>query len=184
MEVGNGSGSESSSGSVSFTGSSVTLTPLRFFRSPVSAILEYSGILRVRPEGAEGVALMGDGGESQNAEAGSGEVSIRIIGGGEQERDGVEAAEEDDEEAVMDGVEERGVGGGAGVVSDDSGDGGGGNGSGGRGSSYQRYDIQRIARWIEQVLPFSLLLLVVFIRQHLQGILKIKLVLFIILYNT
>ncbi|BBG98158.1 RING/U-box superfamily protein [Prunus dulcis] len=32
-----------------------------------------------------------------------------------------------------------------------------------------RYDIQQIARWIEQVLPFSLLLLVVFIRQHLQG---------------
>lgn len=37
-------------------------------------------------------------------------------------------------------------------------------------SSYQRYDIQQAARWIEQVLPFSLLLLVVFIRQHLQGI--------------
>ncbi|XP_051130428.1 uncharacterized protein LOC127250962 isoform X2 [Andrographis paniculata] len=36
-------------------------------------------------------------------------------------------------------------------------------------SSYQRYDIQQAARWIEQVLPFSLLLLVVFIRQHLQG---------------
>ncbi|KAK9124804.1 hypothetical protein Sjap_014406 [Stephania japonica] len=38
-----------------------------------------------------------------------------------------------------------------------------------RDSSYQRYDIQQVARWIEQVLPFSLLLLVVFIRQHLQG---------------
>ncbi|RWW27234.1 hypothetical protein BHE74_00016344 [Ensete ventricosum] len=40
----------------------------------------------------------------------------------------------------------------------------------GRDSTYQRYDIQQVARWIEQVLPFSLLLLVVFIRQHLQGI--------------
>lgn len=38
-----------------------------------------------------------------------------------------------------------------------------------RDSAYQRYDIQQVARWIEQVLPFSLLLLVVFIRQHLQG---------------
>ncbi|XP_074555932.1 uncharacterized protein LOC141811779 isoform X2 [Curcuma longa] len=38
-----------------------------------------------------------------------------------------------------------------------------------RDSVYQRYDIQQIARWIEQILPFSLLLLVVFIRQHLQG---------------
>lgn len=36
-------------------------------------------------------------------------------------------------------------------------------------SSYQRYDIQQVARWVEQILPFSLLLLVVFIRQHLQG---------------
>ncbi|KAG0488734.1 hypothetical protein HPP92_007545 [Vanilla planifolia] len=39
----------------------------------------------------------------------------------------------------------------------------------GRDSTYQRYDIQQAARWIEQILPFSLLLLVVFIRQHLQG---------------
>nr|CAD1839931.1 unnamed protein product [Ananas comosus var. bracteatus] len=38
-----------------------------------------------------------------------------------------------------------------------------------RDPSYQRYDIQQVARWIEQILPFSLLLLVVFIRQHLQG---------------
>lgn len=36
-------------------------------------------------------------------------------------------------------------------------------------SSHQRYDIQQVAKWIEQILPFSLLLLVVFIRQHLQG---------------
>ncbi|KAL6131945.1 hypothetical protein ACLB2K_070317 [Fragaria x ananassa] len=35
-------------------------------------------------------------------------------------------------------------------------------------SAYQRYDIQQVAKWIEQVLPFWLLLLVVFIRQHLQ----------------
>lgn len=46
------------------------------------------------------------------------------------------------------------------------------NASGGnnnRDALYQRYDIQQVARWIEQILPFSLLLLVVFIRQHLQG---------------
>ncbi|XP_075499861.1 uncharacterized protein LOC142538425 [Primulina tabacum] len=36
-------------------------------------------------------------------------------------------------------------------------------------SAYQRYDIQQVARWVEQILPFSLLLLVVFIRQHFQG---------------
>ncbi|WOG96131.1 hypothetical protein DCAR_0415462 [Daucus carota subsp. sativus] len=38
-------------------------------------------------------------------------------------------------------------------------------------SSYQRYDIHQAARWIEQALPFSMLLLLVFIRQHLQGFL-------------
>lgn len=36
-------------------------------------------------------------------------------------------------------------------------------------SSYLRFDIQQLARCVEQILPFSLLLLVVFIRQHLQG---------------
>ncbi|GJV83924.1 RING finger and transmembrane domain-containing protein 2 [Tanacetum coccineum] len=38
-----------------------------------------------------------------------------------------------------------------------------------RDSPYQRYDIQQAARWAEQILPFSMLLFVVFIRQHLQG---------------
>lgn len=33
----------------------------------------------------------------------------------------------------------------------------------------QRYDLQQAARLIEQIIPFSLLLLLVFIRQHLQG---------------
>ncbi|XP_019200478.1 PREDICTED: RING finger and transmembrane domain-containing protein 2-like [Ipomoea nil] len=166
MEVANGSGSESSSSAVPFPSSSATLTPLRFLRSPVSSILEYSGFLRVRPESPESVGLMADG-AAEPGSSGSGEVSIRIIGAGEQDRVGVEAEEEDEEAAMDGGVEDRGVGGAA-VVSDDSG-GDGGGGGGGRGSSYQRYDIQRIARWIEQVLPFSLLLLVVFIRQHLQG---------------
>ncbi|CAH1433081.1 unnamed protein product [Lactuca virosa] len=36
-------------------------------------------------------------------------------------------------------------------------------------SNNNRYDIQNVAQWIEQILPFSLLLLVVLIRQHLQG---------------
>ncbi|GAV84028.1 hypothetical protein CFOL_v3_27473, partial [Cephalotus follicularis] len=45
----------------------------------------------------------------------------------------------------------------------------------GRDSPYQRYDIQVAARWIEQVLPFSLLLLVVFIHQHLQGVFFVSL---------
>lgn len=39
-----------------------------------------------------------------------------------------------------------------------------------RDSAHQRYELQQVGRWIEQILPFSLLLLIVFIRQHLQGI--------------
>ncbi|KAL4582634.1 hypothetical protein LXL04_007191 [Taraxacum kok-saghyz] len=65
----------------------------------------------------------------------------------------------------------RGDGGGEREVSD-SGDGSGGNGGNNNNvdSAYQqRYDLQQVSRWIEQILPFSLLLLIVFIRQHLQG---------------
>ncbi|XP_044341525.1 uncharacterized protein [Triticum aestivum] len=41
---------------------------------------------------------------------------------------------------------------------------------GGRGdSTYQGYDVQCLVRWVDHVLPFSLLLLDVFILQHLQG---------------
>ncbi|KAF7042664.1 hypothetical protein CFC21_052199 [Triticum aestivum] len=40
---------------------------------------------------------------------------------------------------------------------------------GGRGDSpYQGYEVQRLARLVDHALPFSLLLLGVFIRQHLQ----------------
>uniref|UniRef100_A0A0D6R5Y2 RING-type domain-containing protein n=1 Tax=Araucaria cunninghamii TaxID=56994 RepID=A0A0D6R5Y2_ARACU len=44
-----------------------------------------------------------------------------------------------------------------------------GNGDNSIGSGSHRYDIQQLARWTEQVLPFSLLLLVIFVRQHFQG---------------
>uniref|UniRef100_A0A7N0V064 RING-type domain-containing protein n=1 Tax=Kalanchoe fedtschenkoi TaxID=63787 RepID=A0A7N0V064_KALFE len=42
-------------------------------------------------------------------------------------------------------------------------------GASNRDASYHRHYIQQATRWIEQVLPFSLLLLLIFIRQHLQG---------------
>lgn len=158
------------------------LPSLRFLQSPISSLIEYSGILRVRPEyrypetlslipqrnsgssnaqnpaSVDGEAVgSGDSASSSN----SGEVSIRIIG--EQDR-------------VVSNVD-NGVGLGAGesTVGEDDVDGNGAVNGGGddnsnrEGSSYQRYDIQQAARWIEQILPFSLLLLVVFIRQHLQG---------------
>ncbi len=36
-------------------------------------------------------------------------------------------------------------------------------------ASSQQYDFQLMATWIEHALPFTILLLMVFIRQHLQG---------------
>ncbi|XP_049358442.1 uncharacterized protein LOC125823069 [Solanum verrucosum] len=148
----------------------VQFTPLWFFQSPVSTLLEYSGLFMVRPDNPETDPLVADDTVTNDAESSSnvdggnsssGEVSIRIIGAGENQgiRDEYEV---DGEEGGS--VEERGSGVDASstVPDDDA-----GNAS--RDSSYQRFDIQQVARWIEQILPFSLLLLFVFIRQHLQG---------------
>lgn len=124
----------------------------------------------------------------------NGEVAIRIIGAGdhEHEREGSggmvvgqvrELSGQSDVASVAlaadnqggDGRSDRGLAAGEGVSQSSNGnadtEAGDGAAVNGRDSSYQRYDIQQAARWIEQVLPFSLLLLVVFIRQHLQGIL-------------
>ncbi|KAI5670347.1 hypothetical protein M9H77_10711 [Catharanthus roseus] len=178
--------------------------PLRFFRSPVSSLLEYSGLLRLRPDQSEAEPLVrgnnsnnnngrntisnptvsvSRSGSSHNSSTSSnassnGEVSIRIIGAGERDRLGSEDGDDDDDEgmrlglnSVEEGAQERNLGTtSASVDSVGEGSVGGGSSSNGRGeSSYQRYDIQQFARWIEQILPFFLLLLVVFIRQHLQG---------------
>ncbi|KAL2550033.1 RING/U-box superfamily protein [Forsythia ovata] len=162
---------------------------LRFLRSPISTLLEHTGVLRVRPDypysevhplipentnsnvqvpnnlNSINSNDINNSGNSSN----NGEVSIRIIGAGEQ--DGVRVAENDSENNQPGsrlglGTEESTVGSndfnGNGATSSS-------NENNGETSSYQRYDIQQVARWIEQILPFSLLLLVVFIRQHLQG---------------
>ncbi|KAK9283641.1 hypothetical protein L1049_011891 [Liquidambar formosana] len=164
---------------------------LNFFQSPLSALLEYSGILRTGSSHHEPDTLIPNGGVSprnhnQLPDSPSGEVSISIIGAGEPDgvRSGTAFIPPDqstaqttaalDHPANDDGAAERvplmpppsdinlGSGrtdGNTAIAAD----------ANNRDSSYQRYDIQQVARWIEQVLPFSLLLLVVFIRQHLQG---------------
>jgi E3 ubiquitin-protein ligase RNFT1 len=122
-----------------------------FIQAPLSALLEYSGILRPDP-----------GGGPHQAGRGTGEVSIRIVGSDE-----AGASSERAEEVI---VEEHQEGPArtaqpAQPALAASGAEGGLESS----SPYQRYDIQQVARWVEHILPFSLLLLVVFIRQHLQG---------------
>ncbi|MQL78382.1 hypothetical protein Taro_010816 [Colocasia esculenta] len=196
------------------------LSASNFIQTPISALLEYSGILRPRsshPEheslvDGEGVATgfrdhaSSRGSEASVSAAAGGEVSIRIIGSGDQDslRTGTGSSQQ-----LATGPGREGIAGEAGVqaehapaacdrqdgdpgnedgmaegassatsspsissVSSASTESESGNGLGGsnRDSPYQRYDIQQAARWIEQILPFSLLLLVVFIRQHLQGV--------------
>ncbi|XP_027104090.1 uncharacterized protein [Coffea arabica] len=180
--------------------------PLRFFHSPVSSLLEYSGLIRLRPDHSEAEHLIIDHHDTSNsngsisangpvpvssttalrsgsnasiATSSNGEVSIRIIGPGDGDRVGLVADADGDEESLglgstsasVDGSsQDRSLGAGAGAAAVDAGgEGNSTNGSSRGESSYQRYDIQQFGRWIEQILPFSLLLLVVFIRQHLQG---------------
>ncbi|XP_049402733.1 uncharacterized protein LOC125866379 [Solanum stenotomum] len=183
------------------------LSAANLFRSPLSTLLEYSGILRTRSSHTESDSLINsqfqprvdDAGTSPASPGGSGEVSIRIIGAGEQEHDrvgnvvpspavGGTLREGDGENEVFGRTISRsGSAASVGALESQSSDRGAGdgvthqvNGStetgttdgagvNNRESSYQRYDIQQAARWIEQIIPFSLLLLIVFIRQHLQG---------------
>ncbi|XP_062154786.1 uncharacterized protein LOC133862891 isoform X2 [Alnus glutinosa] len=133
------------------------LPSLSFFQSPLSVLLEYSGILSARSNrdhDTETETLVVNTPDSSATTGTSGEVSIRIIGAGDNGSEDVGVAERVPVVPPSSGhAQENGLEDG-GVSSD---------------SSHQRYDIQQVARWVEQILPFSLLLLVVFIRQHLQG---------------
>ncbi|KAE9596006.1 hypothetical protein Lal_00030726 [Lupinus albus] len=217
--------SNSGAGTVSWYG--MNLPSVRTLRSPISFLLENSGILTSASDseavivnnGVTGSELRSqlqtqslNGGGASAAAVGTpcvnsaGEVAIRIIGSGENDHSVVGSGslsssswnrhgevgyggyddvvrDRDGMPGLVDGGEDHGgIAAGERVphVSSSSslagsGQVGGeaaGNGveSNGRElSSYQRYDIQQIAKWIEQILPFSLLLFVVFIRQHLQG---------------
>ncbi|GAB4833103.1 hypothetical protein Ancab_031349 [Ancistrocladus abbreviatus] len=187
----------------------VHLSASNFIRAPISALLEYSGLLRpTRSSHQESESLISGSHHIHDSPPpgnGGGEVSIRIIGASEQDqerlavsafpstpplRPGGEVACANEvplqpvtasgsalaATSALDGQEdlssERGSGDGVSQslnasVDAEAVEGVGGNNN--RDTTYQRYDIQQAARWIEQVLPFSLLLLVVFIRQHLQG---------------
>lgn len=169
-------------------------------QAPLSALLEYSGLLRVRSSHQEMESLINGTGFLDRVEesapgGNSGEVSIRIIGAGEQENERVGTGLASlavgpvrDNEATVQQIAGQGSGtvtfeghgqsqgesrAGDGISPSRNGNGdeevADGPGASGRDSSYQRYDMQQAAKWIEQVLPFTLLLLVVFIRQHLQG---------------
>ncbi|CAI9772147.1 unnamed protein product [Fraxinus pennsylvanica] len=193
METSNGANSDNSnvaslpSSSSNGGNSRIQFPFLRFIRSPISTLLEHTGVLRVRPDHpySEAHPLIPENTNSNaqilnnlnsinsndisNSSNNNGEVSIRIIGAGEQDGDRVVESDGENDQPVSGlglGTEES-----VEVTNGFNGNGtsGSSNETNGESSAYQRYDIQQVARWIEQILPFSLLLLVVFIRQHLQG---------------
>ncbi|KAB2596421.1 RING finger and transmembrane domain-containing protein 2-like [Pyrus ussuriensis x Pyrus communis] len=203
MEASSGNSSPASGGATevgSNTSSfgSMQFPALRFFQSPLSFVLDYSGILSPSSSRRDSDAPVVNAvvvADSQphsptactSGSSNTGEVSIRIIGAGEQEDRGnggatgpVQGEENDGSPGRVQSLDDL-AGTVNGVGSDErvplvassspthAGDTGNGAEDSSRDSAYQRYDIQQIARWIEQILPFSLLLLVVFIRQHLQG---------------
>ncbi|KAJ4788285.1 RING finger protein 145 [Rhynchospora pubera] len=161
-----------------------------FIQAPLVALLEYSGILRVRPIQRQEPDPQPSNPGRIGTDASSPEVSIRIVGSGDQDgltrdhvsvdsievtdtRHGGEVSEAGGAEALT-GFSSPGLNspvgssGSSSLGSDVEGSATAGTNSAGD-RTYQRYDIHHVARWIEQILPFSLLLLVVFIRQHLQG---------------
>ncbi len=121
---------------------------------------------------------------------GGAEVSIRIFGGDEEEPEQwrVVGAVDGDEGMMMASTSSSSSPRGGGAISseqDSSGEEAAETSSSSRTSSAanaaatfhedsapassQQYDFQLMATWIEQALPFTILLLMVFIRQHLQG---------------
>ncbi|XP_014501797.1 RING finger and transmembrane domain-containing protein 1 [Vigna radiata var. radiata] len=186
----------SSSGSDAGGGGAVTWFGMSFpFRSPLSLVMDYCTredsaepviiIPRTRPRfqaPTESSASVSASDSGDNACGGAEEVAIRIIGAGEQESGSSPSSSRS--RAGEQGCEEAAVVGRSGMLSSEArrrmaeervplvsldDEIGGGRDSSSSSSTYQRYDIQQVAKWIEQILPFSLLLLIVFIRQHLQG---------------
>jgi hypothetical protein len=184
---GAGSGASAGPAASGFRRYGLNFSASSLLQAPLAALLEYSGVVPAGP-GPQTLqqALPSSSSSSESdgllsaAAAGDGEVSIRIQGDpdappatatGTPPQDSIEATAASD-------VDPASVP-GRGAAADAEASGGGGGSGGATGNAagdraYQRYDVHHVARWIEQILPFSLLLLVVFIRQHLQGLTHIS----------
>lgn len=161
--------------------------PLNLLQAPVSGFLELLGVLRGSSQTSDHEATITSGLErirvsstgpdrirvsSSNgggvADDGTAEVSIRIIGTDEMDQIRVsEGASTSSALSLPATSSEEGANNPLMPTSPPEGAETAASGN----QNSQRYDFQQFARWVEQVLPFSLLLLTVFIRQHLQGFL-------------
>jgi hypothetical protein len=142
-----------------------------------STRLDGSSAAVVSNNGEVAIRIIGSGEHEHDRDSSGGLVAGQVGGGqnevlGQQQTMGADVLQGDLRSDHEGGGGDATGGAGSHQSSSVGGDGEAADGAGGNGrdSTYQRYDIQQAARWIEQVLPFSLLLLVVFIRQHLQGI--------------
>lgn len=163
--------------------------PSGSLQTPVSAFLELLGVFRgaIHQSDHEAPTTSASVGLNRNRDPPSGsaasdaEVSIRIIASGEMEQ--IRAARTAGDDATSSSAvalsltapiesasnSPPSAGPLTGVEGTDSSE--TATVTNERDTGPQRYDFQQLARWIEQVLPFSMLLLMVFIRQHLQGFL-------------
>ncbi|XP_076903732.1 uncharacterized protein LOC143558862, partial [Bidens hawaiensis] len=138
---------------------------VRFLQALVTTVFEYSGFLR--PTSTHGSHEPDPNNNNINIRSlsDSGDVSIRIMGDGDQteEHGGGESVAGDSADVDNNNNNNNN--------NDNNNDDTDNinNSSSSDSLSQQRYDLQQVSRWIEQILPFSLLLIVVFIRQHLQG---------------
>ncbi|XP_071734352.1 uncharacterized protein [Rutidosis leptorrhynchoides] len=180
------------------TTSSPPFPVIRFLQAPVTTLIEYSGVLRPRLSNDynESESLIpnnlhrdhnrnydnsssgsGSGSgtvtnSSSNGDNSNDEVSIRIMSGGDQEEERSEpvAASRGDSGGERETADSSGLNGGNGGSNTNTNTNANNNNNNVDSAYQQRYDLQQVSRWIEQILPFSLLLLIVFIRQHLQGL--------------
>ncbi|XP_022742093.1 RING finger and transmembrane domain-containing protein 2-like isoform X4 [Durio zibethinus] len=130
----------------------IQLPSLNSIQSPLSLLLEYSGIFsNPTINQPRGDLVNTDLQPPASPTSGAGEVSIQIVGPARGEEVNAQTP------MPLHGVEEDDP-----LTSRST-----SNEERSSNSSYH-YDVQRIARWFEHVLPFSLLLLLVFIRQHLK----------------
>ncbi|XP_040993422.1 E3 ubiquitin-protein ligase RNFT1-like [Juglans microcarpa x Juglans regia] len=166
-----GNGSSSNGGGISRR-YRIQVAASNIIHGSLAALLEYSGIVlgggrAGRSNSQETEYLQVDNNDDERSPRSSleedqeeeEEVSIRIIGAAEAEHQRFSAHPHIPANPAVVSLSDLANSGGTAST---------GTGTG-TSTSTSSYDIQHLARWIEQVLPFSLLLLLVLIRQHLQG---------------
>ncbi|KAL8149369.1 uncharacterized protein LOC141708706 [Apium graveolens] len=157
------------------------ISTFQFLQAPLSSLVSHYFPIPQNPNPNFTFSNQIINNNNNNGGDGATEVSIQIVAdhdSNQSDNDGGDGGLRVNEVSRNAGLGEIGVGEGEGedqgLIRESSGVqqnvGSGGDDSGSSSSLYEhRYDLQQAARLIERVIPFSFLLLLVFIRQHLQG---------------